>query len=303
MVTHNRSVWVLALASIGREGKVNEMRKKAILVGLALLGLTLVWTHMAVAKPAQEGAFLVDFAETPAQVADQVAGNRLVALRYAKHFQTEPASVLVYFRSELSLTRLEQTTEMAVYHIGPSQRIVSETREFKAGTKVFASKGTIPVLEYGTGNPLTAILPVRKGVSPPAAAVLGSMSEHGDKLGIPNESGAVASETSEVIASATDIPVVPPLTSTLPGSPEVLPPAPSAGDTGSGGPSLSKWLLPVGIAGAAAAMSGGGGSGSGSGDGGTSREPPAVPEPVGIAVLGCSLLTMAGLIRHRRRRQ
>ena len=276
------------------------MRKKAILLGLALLGLTLGSTHMAVAKPAQEGAFLVDFAGTPAQVADQVAGNRLVALRYAKHFQTEPASVLVYFRSELSITRLEQTTEVAVYHIGPSQRIVSETREFKAGTKVFASKGGIPVLEYGTGNPLTAILPVRKGVGPPAA-MPGSMSEHGDKLVIPDQSGAVASETSEVIASATDIPVVPPLTSTLPGSPAVIAPAPSAGGTGSGGPSLSKWLLPVGIAGAAAAMSGGGGSGTG--DGGTSREPQAVPEPVGIAVLGCSLLTMAGLIRHQRRRQ
>lgn len=278
------------------------MRKKAILLGLALLGLTLGSTHMADAKPAQEGAFLVEFAETPAQVADQVAGNRLVALRYAKHFQTEPASVLVYFRSELSLTRLEQTTEMAVYHIGPSQRIVSETREFKAGTKVFASKGTIPVLEYGTGNPLTAILPVRKGVSPPAA-MPGSMSEHGDKLVIPDQSGAVASETSEVIASATDIPVVPPLSSTLPGSPEVLPPAPGVDGVRSGGPSLSKWLLPVGIAGAAAAMSGGGGGGSGSGDGGTSPESPAVPEPVGVAVLGCSLLTLAGLIRHQRRRQ
>jgi len=289
------------------------MRLRVALVSFALLGLVVGALHVAAAKSAGEGAFLTDFADNTAALVTQVEGNRLVALRYAKHFRTEPSSVLIYFRNELSVTKLEQTVELTVYHIDASLSIVSETKEFKAGTKVFANRFGVPILEYGTGNPLATSLP---SVVAPAPAD-GTVGKPGDTLGATVQSPAQPGTQPTAPAAVGDstatlgTPPAPPSAAT-PGQPgemvagsiqaTSLPGLGGASQgAGSGGrSSLSSWLLPIGVGGIVAALAGGGGgTPAGGGNGGGPK--PTIPEPAGMAVLGSGLIAFCGLLYRRRK--
>jgi len=256
------------------------MKIKLALMGFVVLCFMLGPVGTATAKPAGEGAFLIDYAASVSQVMDQVEGSRLVALRYAKHFRTEPSSVLRYFRSELEVTTLSENTTLTVYYLDESRNIAGKTTELKAGTKVFGNRVGTPILEYGTGNPISATLITGAGIKGNVVAQV--LEQPATELTTTTPAG----EAARVASSQPGTMVA----SNLPG-------AKSAGAGRSSFGSSAGWLLPIGLVGAA--MSGGGGGGGGK----TPENPrePLIPEPAGLLALGTSLVALAGLVYRKRK--
>ena len=276
------------------------MRTRALLVGLAVIGAILVSVSGVQAKPVQEGAFLTEYAAGVDEVIQQVEANRLVALRYAKHFRMDPASVLVYFRNELSLATLDDAAAMMVYSIGDSSRIVSNNREFKRGAKVFVDRHGVPILEYGTGNPLgTSIQPVEQvkdeSAPKPQESSTNGVVQAADQS--PPQQGLTtpAPQNAQPVIVPTNS-ITPPVT------------APPAGEAGPIIPEIthprsSNWLLPLELAGAVAAVAGGSGSSSSAIPPGGGRTNAAVPEPVSMTVMASGLSAFAGGILWKKRRR
>lgn len=283
-------------------------------MSLTVIGTMLLWSGSLAAKPAKEGAFLTDYAESVAQILSQVEGNRLTALRYAKHFGTEPTTVLLHFRNELSLITLPEAVEVDMYSIGPSRTIVSDRVVLKAGIKVFADRSGMPLLEFGSGNPLSSSL------SPARTLPKADPAPQSPERLVPAEAKQPATPGQELkpVTTAAEQPVAVTTTSELtpiadtviqPVQPSVLEPV----APGSPPPSvpaksgLASWGLPAaGVAGlvAALAMSGGGDS-PGLPPNPPPRyddDPPVIPEPIGATVLGSGMLTLTWYIRRRLRR-
>ena len=124
----------------------------------ALLSVALLLAAAGVTAATPGSHFLNAHAADVSQIVDQVESNRLVALRYARHFGVEPSSVLQYIKTELGVSTLGEDTSLDVYTIDESRNIVRSTVLLKAGAKVFANSKGVPVLTYGTGNPMTATL-------------------------------------------------------------------------------------------------------------------------------------------------
>jgi len=274
------------------------MKIKVALMGFVAFCFIFGATGTATAKPAGEGAFLTDFATSVSQVVDQVEGNRLVALRYAKHFRTDPSSVLEYFRNELAITTLSEDTTLSVYYMDESRNIVSKTTELEAGTKVFGNKIGTPILEHGTGNPLAATLTTGAGVKGLANAI-SIASDQGNivtqVLEQPPTELATTTPTGEAARAAASQPGTM-VAANVPGSR----PAAGAGKS-SFGSSLPGWMVPVGIVGVAAALGGGGGGGGGGTLAEQPQEEPPIPEPAGLLALGGGLAALAGFTRLRRK--
>lgn len=289
------------------------MKVTAGLSVLVVLCLALATPVPAYAKPAGEGAFLIESASSVHELVAQVQDSRLVALRYAKHFRTDPSSVLTYFRNQLSTIKLTKTALFDIYYLDESNNIVSMAKELKAGTRVFANKSATPILEIGTGNPLVSTLPLPGSVQRLASSATEGGPANGEVVvqvleqppfemptGTP-ESGtatiSTAPDSGIIVATRPDL------------SPEV---AAGAGSTARSS-SVPSWLLPVGLAGAAAAFGGGGG---GAGDVSPPPSPPApptdvggntepvivIPEPAGLLAMGTGITALCGCIYRRRRR-
>lgn len=299
------------------ERKCCKVRLRAVLVGFAVVGALLGSALGTQAKPAQQSAFLTEYAGSVQEVIQQVEANRLVALRYAKHFRMDPASVLVYFRNELSLATLDESASLVVYFIGDSSQIDNETRAFKKGTKVFVDRQGVPILEFGTGNPLGTSIE-------PASSPADQLHNPGSTQETPGPT--LAAQPAQPQPGPTN-PVVSPTDTTIPGittpniSPTALPtPSPTASPTviastppaGDGGPLIpeinhsrsSSWVAPLGLAGALAALAGGGGS---SGSSGSSENPKTdgsgvVPEPVSMTMMATGFAAFASGIMYRRRK-
>ncbi|MDI6827500.1 MAG: hypothetical protein QME62_03335 [Armatimonadota bacterium] len=288
------------------------MRIHAIFLVASILTVALFGT--AAAKPAGQGAFLVEYADTVQQLVSQVENSRLVALRYAKHFRTDPSSVLTFYRNELSLFKLPETTSLRVYYLDDSHNIVSEVREFKAGTWVFANKAAAPILELGTGNPLSSTLLTGEL---PKKKVEGLKASNPNA--IPNDKVAVQvleQQPTELPKLATDNAN---LTASSPSPSATVAsnagaPTPGAASTGTAGRiSSTNWLVPLGVVGAAVALSGGGGGSSAivpppnGGGGGTEpppngggTNPPVIPEPMSLLTLAAGVATLAAGIYKRK---
>ena len=293
-----------------QERKCCKMRARAAFLSLAIIGAILVSGLGVQAKPAQEGAFLTEYAGSVDDIIQQVEANRLVALRYAKHLKMDPASVLVYFRNELAPATLDTSSSMLVYFIGDSSKIDNETRDFKKGVKVFVDRQGVPILEFGTGNPLgTSLTPAKpdlaKDVSTPQAIQEGAKgaTQQAAQPVQPQEvlDTSVPGVTQPVVTMPTD---VPPPAATPTFSPTVVASAP--GDTGPLIPEIghsrsSDWMVPLGLAGAVAALVGGGGGSSPSGSGGEPRD--VVPEPLTLTIMSSGLAALAGGAVWRRRRK
>lgn len=298
-----------------------NVRIRAVLVGFAIIGAILAWASGVQAKPAQEGAFLTEYAGSVDEIIQQVEANRLVALRYAKHFRMDPASVLVYFQNELSLATLDTAGAMKVYLIGDSSKIVVETREFRKGTRVFVDRQGVPLLEFGTGNPLgTSIEPAK-----PVKDQIEDASKPKSEQNAANNATQVAQAQpqqgpttppaptpQDVSPSPAVIPVdatTPPVT-TPTASPTVVA-STLPGDTGPINPEIShsrssNWMIPLGLAGIAIALTGGGGSTSSPPTNGTNNRPPpinVVPEPLSLVMMGSGLAALAGGAWRKRRRK
>lgn len=309
---------IVARVCTALERKCCAVRIRATLVILAIVTAILGLTFGAQAKPAQQGAFLTQYAGSADEVIQQVEANRLVALRYAKHFRMDPASVLVYFRNELSVATLDESASMKVYSIGESSRIADVTREFKKGAKVFVDRQGVPILELGTGNPLgTSIVPAKSpeqvtDESRPKSPGNGSSSVvQGIKQGRPQEGQITppepqAGKPGMIPANTTDPPVtMPTLTPTVIAETPLLP---DAGPVGappiiSHSRNSSNWLLPAGLVGVAAALAGGTGASTTSNNPSESRiNSPLVPEPLSLLVMGSGLAAFAGGFIAQKRR-
>jgi hypothetical protein len=287
------------------------LKLRVLLLSLVLLGTILGCSRVAIAKPAGDDAFLTEYADSPAQVVSQIEANRLVALRYARVFLKDPSSVLAYFRNELSIVTLEGPMQVEIRHLDESRRIVTSTREFKAGQKVFANADGYPILEYGTGNPLTSELPARGG-KPSSKPMIQAQNTPVGETPKPNAANPLAPSPAPAEAPETLLSPNSPLIPTEPGStlvasasdpllPATPPAAPlSGGQKGFSG--MSGWLVPLGLAAAAAGLGGGGGAPSNiSGDPAGTGDPPIVPEPASLMILGTGLMTLGGIIRRVRK--
>ena len=298
------------------ERKCCKVRLRAVLVGFAVVGALLGSALGTQAKPAQQGAFLTEYAGSVQEVIQQVEANRLVALRYAKHFRMDPASVLVYFRTELSLATLDESASLVVYFIGDSSRIDNETRAFKKGAKVFVDRQGVPILEFGTGNPLgTSIEPASPADQlrnpSPTQETPGPTQAAQPAQPQPGPTNPVISPTDTTTPGITTpniSPLAPPTPSPT-ASPAVIASTPPAGDGGPLIPEIShsrssNWLVPLGLAGALAALAGGGGS---SGSSGSPEDPRTdgngvVPEPASMTMMATGLAAFASGILYRRRK-
>lgn len=249
--------------------------------------------------------------------------NRLVALRYARVFVLEPKAVLTYFRNELTLVTLSEPAEVQVYRLDDEGRIVSETKTLKAGTKVFANRAGYAVLEYGTGNPLTAELPAadkpmpksNKPLTEANNAAKPGQAESPPKPTSPTQTAAngvkspLDTPAPSPSPNATLVPNTPgsTVTATDPATGAVVEPktAVAGVQMSTGGSSIANWVLPVGLAGAVAALAGGGGGGThptnGGGGGGGDTNPPIVPEPTSFMALGTGLIALGGFAMRKRK--
>ena len=291
------------------------MRAKAVFLSLAIVGAILGSASGTQAKPAQQGAFLTEYAGSVDSIFQQVEANRLVALRYAKHFKMDPASVLVYFRSELSMATLDNSASMKVYFIGDSSRIEDESREFNKGTKVFVDSQGVPILEFGTGNPLGTSLEPAK---PPEKIINANNPQAGQQAGSTVSQATPVTQPQDALTAPVPGTTQPVVTPTGDVTPPVVTPAPSpavvaSAPPGDNGPILPKighsrssnWMVPLGLAGALAALAAGSGSSGSSGnpgDGRTDGGPlPLVPEPVSLTMMSMGIATLGGMVWRRRR--
>lgn len=298
------------------ERKCCKVRVRAAYLSLAIMGAILISAMGVQAKPAQEGAFLTEYAGSVDSIIQQVEANRLVALRYAKHFKMDPASVLIYFRNELSPATLNDSASMSVYFIGDSSRIESDTQAFKKGTKVFVDSQGVPILEYGTGNPLGSSLEPAK----PEGVQNASSPQAGQETGNNVAQTVQPPQTQQPLSAPTPDGTQPLIPSTTDATSPVITPTvnstvTASAPTGDTGPILPKighsrssdWMVPAGLAGAIAMLAGGSGvsrSSSNPGDGKTDGggNLPVVPEPVSIMMMTSGLAALAGGVAWRKRR-
>ncbi len=277
----------------------------ALVVGLAVPG-------PVSAKPAGDDAFLIESADSVESLVAQVEDSRLLVLRYAKHFKADPASVLAYFRNEISIDSLEEDVSVTVYKRKGTD-VEAENRVFKAGTRVFVNSNGIPVMELGSGNPITDSLPgkdVKKMPSKPSTIedMKATSSTPAEQSAATTQPGQPPVQTAQLPG---DLPATVPGAETAPlgtpANPEVAVlssgPIETVGRvvTGAAGGGLPAWVLPAaGIAGAAMLV-GGNGSGAPASPAGNGGElPNAVPEPAGLVALGAGAVSLAGVL-HRRR--
>lgn len=301
----------------GKTGKGGwQLKHMRILVGFALALSCLLTASIASAKPADGSAFLPEYAENSHQIVSQMEASRLVALRYARVFLSEPKAVLTYFRNELTLVTLDAPMEAQVYRLDADGHIVTEMRMLRTGTRVFANRAGYPVLEFGTGNPLTSELPPPDKPRPMTSnqTTQASDAQQSSANGQNAANGNTTDQSNPLTGQTTPSPAPnQPLAPTEPGStavaqtpPATTPTSEVAGvqmSTGGGG-GFGSWLIPAGLAGAVAAFSGGGGRGTsaaGGGDGDGGADAPIVPEPTSFMALGAGFVALGGLISRRRR--
>ena len=287
-----------------------------LVVFITILAGLMALPGTASAKPAGDNAFLIDSADNVKDLVGQVEDSRLLVLRYAKFYKVDPSTVLTYFKNELTVEKLTEDVTLDV-HQRKGTDFESVSKKFKAGTKAFVNKNGIPILELGTGNPLTDSLPgkdVKKlqttpenGVSPTNAQPPQAVTNPTEVTQPPANPTTVVNPvppTVEVANNAqlpTTIPgatTTPPLAVPTEPVSAVLASGPIETVTKGGGSRLGGWILPVGLAGALLGAGGGGGGGGAPGP-----NPTPVPEPATLLALGTGLVSLAGMSYRRIRRR
>lgn len=290
---------------------------KRLLTILVLAALVIVsYADYAVAQEerAGRGAFLYNKVDSVSALTSQLSSNSKVADRYAKHFGTSKDNVIKYFKENLQLITLNKARQSTVYFIGRNGSIMSGKRLLPAGTRVFATKDGIPVLEWRCGNPLVKALPTVKSPKPTTQASkpdtqskpVVQVNEQVDPNPVIDQPTVqVASSTQQVIeqppittsvlgaVEETPVSVVAPIVSSVEPVVEAAAAAPITAVppsvvASSGSP--FPWIVPLLI---------GGGVGLLNDDDNKPSPPVVVPEPMTITVL-CSALAATGMGLRRR---
>ncbi len=113
------------------------------------------------------GSFVPYRADSVQMLVDELAANKTVASRYARHFGMTPEAVIQYFRDNLKLTYLDKPEKTTAYFVSKGGRILSRACVLPKGTPVFATSDGGAILEWRCGNPLTTRLPSARTSSNP----------------------------------------------------------------------------------------------------------------------------------------
>lgn len=279
----------------------SNMRVMAGLVLLLCIMAAFALPGTAIAKPAGDGAFLIESVDSVAELVNQVEESRLLVLRYAKHYRVDPSAVLSYFRNELSIAKIEETQDLGVYRRKGNSEVEVITKTFKAGTRVFVNSKGMPVLEMGTGNPMSdSVSGVPKLPSKPETL---AQTDPAAAAQTPAEAAAaqtpVSTELPTTVPGSTTSPLADQVAAAVTTEPETAVLASGPIETvakvaSRGGTGIAGWLLPAaGIAGAAMLA----GGGSGSPDGGL---PDPIPEPGGMLALSSGMISLAAFAYRRK---
>lgn len=229
------------------------------LCGLLLALPTIVFSAKVKMLP---GSFLKEPAYTPQDLSRMIQQDKVVALRYSKHFGMSPEELAKYVETYTSAKNLTHSHRYVVFYIGKNGKITSRARLIKAGTRVLINWKGEPIMDLRCGNPFTKELPKRPAVAqkpqpPPATAQ-------------PVASQPVAQVEPAQPETVTAVPVETKVLDVPPA--ELPPPIPPQVITET---KVTSFILPALVgAGAIGALSGGGGSS------------PVVPEPTSLVVLG-----------------
>jgi hypothetical protein len=110
-------------------------------------------------QSAGRGSFLSYRANSVSALVAELSSHSAIANRYSRHFGTTPEAVRSYFKDNLRLVTLSKPLKTTIYFVGKDGRIIAGKRLLPAGSRIFATKSGVPVLEWRCGNPLTKRLP------------------------------------------------------------------------------------------------------------------------------------------------
>lgn len=244
----------------------------AVALACCLLGFVPAASSLAVSaeRCGAPGSFLEYNAGSGEALATQLVTNKIVAERYAKHFGTSSANVAEYFRKYLTLCQLDKPYKGPVYFITWGSSIQRKTKTLPVGRRVFVLPDGQPILDAVCGNPLVKFLPVQKTAVTPEVAVAPSVME---VAALPQ---ALVTTQVEMLPAAVPITAAPgPVAELLAGPPVAIPP-------------VLSYVLPM-LVGAVSVR--------------TSKSPPLVPEPGGIAALGFGCVALGVQTRKLKRRR
>lgn len=239
---------------------------------LCMLLLLLTTASLFAKTSMPVGSFLTKPVTSGAELAKLVREDKLVGLRYSKHFGMEPSVLAAYFEENLTVSTLSKSTTYTVYFIAKNGNIIAHKKHLKAGTSIFLNWNGQPILDLKCGNPLTKSLPTK-----PVVRV--------DTPPIQITEPAVALLPSNPVVEP---PLTPEIAPTLEEEPTVMVAAePPVELTPITRVAPLQYLLVPSLLGAIGMLGGGGGGGT------------VVPEPSSLLVLGIGGASM--LITYRKR--
>lgn len=128
---------------------------------LCMLSLLLTTAVLFAKTNMPAGSFLTKPVTSSAELAKLVREDKLVGLRYSKHFGMETAVLAKYFEENLTVSTLSKTATYTVYFIAKNGNIIAHKKQLKAGTKVFLNWNGEPIIDVKCGNPMTKSLPMK----------------------------------------------------------------------------------------------------------------------------------------------
>jgi len=117
------------------------------------------------------GSFLKQPVYSAQELSLAIKQDKVLALRYSKHFGMPPAELAEYIANNTGVKNLTHSHRYIVYYVGKDGKIAMRTRLIKAGTRVLVDWKGEPIMDLRCGNPFTKVLPQRPVVvQPPPVA-------------------------------------------------------------------------------------------------------------------------------------